>query len=160
MDRRKAQIFEGVLSVVINAVLFVVKLWAGIVTGSIAIVADAWHTLSDSLTSVLVIVSAHLSSKKADKEHPFGHGRWEQISSIFIAFVLGIIAFQFFMLSLERFQNRESVFFGTLAIVVIIISIGVKEFLAQYAFYLARKKRRLLNLCPIWWFRAILKISE
>jgi cation diffusion facilitator family transporter len=154
MDRKKAQIVEGVLSVVVNAALFVIKIWVGIVTGSIAFIADAWHTLSDSLTSILVIVSANLSSKKPDKEHPFGHGRWEQISSIFIAFFLGIVGYQFFILSLERFQARESVYFGTLAIVVIIISIGVKEFLAQYAFYLGRKTNNIIIEADGWHHRS------
>ncbi|MCL2481595.1 MAG: cation diffusion facilitator family transporter, partial [Spirochaetaceae bacterium] len=95
MDKVKAQVTEGILSVVINAILFGVKFWVGIITGSIAIVADAWHTLSDSITSIFVVFAVKLSSKKADKEHPFGHGRWEHISPIFVAFVLAIIAYDF-----------------------------------------------------------------
>jgi divalent metal cation (Fe/Co/Zn/Cd) transporter len=47
--------------------------------------ADAWHTMSDSATSVFVVIAAKLAAKKPDKEHPFGHGRWELIASIFMA---------------------------------------------------------------------------
>ena len=154
MDRLKAQVVEGIVSVVVNAVLFAVKFWAGMVTGSIALVADAWHTLSDSLTSIFVVFSAKLSSQKADKEHPFGHGRWEQISSLFIAFVLGIIAYDFLKNSIIKFNNRESVIFGTLAIVVTLVSIIIKELLAQYAFYLGRKTDNVILSAEGWHHRS------
>jgi len=139
VNREKAQIFEGALSVVVNAILFAIKFWVGIVTGSVALMADAWHTLSDSLTSIFVVVAAKLASKKADKEHPFGHGRWELIASLLIAFILGMIGYEFFTDSIDRFQNRESVVYGTLALIVTAASIVIKELLAQYAFYLGRK---------------------
>lgn len=101
--------------------------------------ADAWHTLSDSLSSIIVIGAIKLSSKKPDNEHPFGHGRWEQIAALFIAFLLAIIAFDFLNDSIIQFKNHEYVEFGTIAIVVTIISIIAKEALAQYAFYIGRK---------------------
>ena len=140
MDKIKGGYIEGFVSIIINAALFALKIWAGIVSGSIALVADAWHTLSDSISSVVVVIAAGLSSKKADKEHPFGHGRWEQIASIFIAFILGIIAYDFLKNSIIKFQGRdETAHFGMLAIVVTAISIAAKEALAQYAFYIAGK---------------------
>jgi len=139
MDKNKAGYTEGVVSIIINSVLFILKYWAGVVTGSIALTADAWHTLSDSLSSIVVVVGVKLSSKKPDKEHPFGHGRWEQISALLIAFILGLIAYDFVQSSILQLINRESTTFGTLAIVVTIISIVAKEALAQYAFYIAKK---------------------
>jgi cation diffusion facilitator family transporter len=140
LDKIKGGYIEGFVSIIVNLALFAGKMWAGVVSGSIALVADAWHTLSDSISSVVVVVAAGLSSKKADKEHPFGHGRWEQIASIFIAFILGIIAFEFLKNSIIKFQSRdETAHFGILAIVVTAISVVVKEALAQYAFYIARK---------------------
>jgi cation diffusion facilitator family transporter len=129
-------------------------MWAGIVTGSIALTADAWHTLSDSISSVVVICAVKLSSRKADKEHPFGHGRWEQISAIFIAFILGIIAFDFMKNSVIQFQNRQTVQFGTLAIAVTAASIAVKELLAQYAFFIARKTGNLSVKADGWHHRS------
>ena len=84
MDKKKASYIEGTVSIIVNIGLFCIKYWAGIVSGSVALIADAWHTLSDSVSSVIVIVGAKLSSRKPDKEHPFGHGRWEYIASIFI----------------------------------------------------------------------------
>lgn len=139
MDKARAGYIEGIVSVLANIALFVIKFWAGIVTGSIALTADAWHTLSDSLSSIIVIGAIKLSSKKPDNEHPFGHGRWEQIAALFIAFLLAIIAFDFLNDSIIQFKNHEYVEFGTIAIVVTIISIIAKEALAQYAFYIGRK---------------------
>lgn len=139
MNKSKAAYTEGIVSIIFNSALFFLKYWAGIVSGSIALVADAWHTLSDSVSSIVVIAGTKLASRKADKEHPFGHGRWENIASIFIGFLLALIAYDFLKDSIARFKDKESANFGTVAIVVTIISILVKEGLAQYAFRLGKK---------------------
>lgn len=139
MDRKKASYQEGTVSIFLNIGLFLIKYWAGILSGSVALIADAWHTLSDSISSIIVIAGAKLSSKGPDKQHPFGHGRWEYIASIFIGILLGIIAFDLIKESIIQFKIRESASFGTIAVVVTIISIGLKEALSQYAFFLGRK---------------------
>jgi len=139
VDKQKSGYVEGTVSIIVNTVLFVFKMWAGIITGSIALAADAWHTLSDSLSSIVVVIAAKLASKKADKEHPFGHGRWEQIASIFIAVILAVIAFGFLENSIKSFFNKNTVEYGMIAIIITAISIVVKELLAQYAFYIGRK---------------------
>lgn len=139
MDRTKAGYVAGTVSIILNIVLFILKIWASIITGSIALAADAWHTLSDSASSVVVIIAAKFASKEADKEHPFGHGRWEQIASIFIAVFLAIIAFGFLENSIKQFIERDTAEYGTIAIVVTAVSIVVKELLAQFSFFIARK---------------------
>ena len=156
MDKIKAQITEGIVSVVVNALLFIVKFIIGFLSNSIALMADAWHTMSDSLTSIYVIFSSKLSERAADKEHPFGHGRWEQISSIFIAFVLGIIAFNFLKDSIDCFfgEGVSDAKFGTAAIVITVISILIKESLAQYSFYLARKTDNVILIAEGWHHRS------
>ncbi len=122
-----------------NVVLFVLKYWAGIVSGSIALITDAWHTLSDSITSIAVMVGFKLSKKPADQEHPFGHGRIELISSVFIGIFLAFIGVSFFSKSIEKLVDQQSANFGTLAIVVTIISIVGKEGIAQYALWASKK---------------------
>lgn len=139
MDRKKASYIEGTVAIVGNIVLFALKYWAGIVSGSLALMADAWHTLSDSISSVVVILGAKFASKEPDKDHPFGHGRWELVSSIIISMLLVVIAIGFFRESISHLRIRASADFGTLAIVVTVLSIIVKEGMAQYAFYLGRK---------------------
>lgn len=153
MDRNRLAYQEGIVSIFINLILFVLKYWAGIVSGSLALIADAWHTLSDSISSIIVIAGVKLASRKADTEHPFGHGRWEQIASIFIGFLLGIIAFDFLKESILKFTAHESARFGTLAIVVTITSILLKEALAQYAFYIARKTKNISVKADGWHHR-------
>jgi cation diffusion facilitator family transporter len=139
MNKTKAGYIEGAASIIINTVLFAIKMWASIISGSIALAADAWHTLSDSLSSVVVIIAAKLASKEADEKHPFGHGRWEQIASLFIAVILVIIAFGFVENSIRHFLARDIVEYGKIAIIVTAVSIIVKELLAQYAFFIGRK---------------------
>jgi len=154
MDRSKAGYQAGSVSIIINTLLFILKYWAGIVTGSIALMADAWHTLSDSLSSVVVVIAVKLSSRKPDKKHPFGHGRWEQIAAIFIAFILGLIAYDFLSSSIERLNIHQNVVFGKLAIIVTIVSVIVKEALAQYSFYIARKTNNLSIKADGWHHRS------
>ena len=153
MKRQRAGYIEGIVSIIVNTILFCFKLWAGIVSHSVALVADAWHTLSDSASSVIVIAGTKLSAKKADKEHPFGHGRWEHIAAIFIGVLLAIIAWYFIKDSYENFKARESADFGLLAIIVTILSILTKEGLAQYAFYLSRKTHNVSVKADAWHHR-------
>jgi cation diffusion facilitator family transporter len=130
---------EGWISIGVNTLLFALKYWAGIVSGSVAIIADAWHTLSDSLSSVFLLVGAKISSKPPDKEHPYGHGRAELIASILIAAFLGFVAYEFIADSIGRLSKNTEAKFGTVAIVVTIVSVLFKEALAQYAFWAGRK---------------------
>lgn len=129
---------EGIVSVFLNLFLFVLKYYAGVVSFSVALVADAWHTLSDSLTSVMVILGIKLSSRKPDREHPFGHGRWEQISALIIAMMLVWVGIGFIRDAIAKLQYREMADFGWLAYVATIVSIIVKEGLAQYAYHISR----------------------
>jgi len=137
--RAKLAVREGWISIISNTLLFIVKYWAGIVSGSIAIIADAWHTLSDSISSVILLIGIKIANKPADKEHPFGHGRAEAITTIVIGLILVFIAFTFFIESIGKLSDRKSAEYGTIALVVTIISIVVKEALAQYAYFIARK---------------------
>ena len=130
---------EGLVSVILNLLLFVLKYYAGIASASLALIADAWHTLSDSLTSLVVILGIKLSSKKPDKEHPFGHGRWEQISALIIAILLALVGVEFMKDAIAKLRGHEAADFGWLAYLATVASIVLKEGLARYAFYSARK---------------------
>nr|WP_306449921.1 cation diffusion facilitator family transporter [Odoribacter splanchnicus] len=130
---------EGLVSIILNLLLFVLKYYAGIASASLALIADAWHTLSDSLTSLVVILGIKLSSKKPDKEHPFGHGRWEQISALIIAILLALVGVEFMKDAIAKLRGHEAADFGWLAYLATVASIVLKEGLARYAFYIARK---------------------
>jgi len=129
---------EGWISGIANIILFALKLWAGIVSGSIALVADAWHTLTDTISSILIIVGLKLASRPADKEHPFGHGRIEIIVSLVIGILLVLVGFHFIRGSIEKLRNTESADFGLIAIIITAVSLVVKEGLARYAIKIAK----------------------
>lgn len=130
---------EGWFSIVINIILAIIKYWAGIISGSVALIADAWHTLTDSLSSIIILIGAKLSAKPPDKKHPFGHGRFEFISTFLVAIMLFLVAFSFARESIIKFTDQQEAEYGLIAIIVTIVSILGKEVLAQYAFYCGRK---------------------
>ena len=138
-DHAKIATRAGWISILVNIVLFGLKYWAGIASGSVAIIADAWHTLSDSISSVILIVGVWISSRPADKEHPFGHGRAELLSAIIIGAILTVVAVEFGIESIRRLIDRETASYGTLAIVITAISILAKEGLARYSLIIGKK---------------------
>ena len=141
VESKKLAYVEGIGSIVINTVLFGLKYWIGIMTGSIAIIADAWHTLSDSLTSIVVILGAKVSSKPADKNHPFGHGRAESVASIIIGVLLFIVGSNFFFDAIQRLRSKEAAIFSTSSIIIFIISVITKEAMAQFSFWAYNKTK-------------------
>jgi cation diffusion facilitator family transporter len=130
---------EGWASVILNTSLFFVKYWAGTVFGSVAMVADAWHTLSDTLTSIVVIVGFFIASRPADKGHPFGHGRAEPIGAVIIAVLLAVVGANFIRESVNRLQNYQAATFGLQAVIVFLVSVVLKEILAQFSYWAGRK---------------------
>lgn len=144
---------EGWLSITGNTILFVLKYWVGVVTGSIALIADAWHTLTDSFSSIIVIVSARISRKPADDTHPFGHGRADLVSAVIIGVLLAMIGFQFILKSIVALQTQSGVVFGKQAIIVTIISIFVKEGMAQYAFWAGKHSSSSILKADGWHHR-------
>jgi cation diffusion facilitator family transporter len=130
---------EGWISVGVNTLLFGVKYWFGQASSSVSMTADAWHTLSDTLTSVVVIVGFFIMARPADREHPFGHARAESISAIVIGVLLAVVGGSFFLDSVRRLVNFQAATFSAAAIAVFAGSIVVKEALAQFAFWVGRK---------------------
>lgn len=145
---------EGWLSILGNGVLFVLKFWVGLITGSVALTADAWHTLTDSISSVLVVISALFSRKPADDQHPFGHGRVDLICSVMIGVMLAMIGLEFAIKAVDQLQSGTSVSYGWLAIAVTIGSIVVKEALAQFAFWASRRTANPMLRADGWHHRS------
>lgn len=154
INRERIGYLEGIVSIITNLVLFAIKYWAGIVTGSIALIADAWHTLSDSISSLVLIAGIKISVRKPTKKHPFGFGRVEQIAAIFIAFILGIVAYEIIRESVERYFNNVSANYGTIAIIVTILSVIIKEALAQFSFWAYRKTNYITLRADGWHHRS------
>lgn len=145
---------EGRFSLLANLLLFALKLWAGIISASAAMIADAWHTLSDSLSSLIILVAARVSSKKADKEHPFGHGRAELIAALIVGMLLAFIAFEFLLEGIRRLTDHQEAHYGYIAIAVTAFSLIVKEGLARYAMYTYKKSNYLSLKADAWHHRS------
>ena len=92
---------SSTVGICVNLLLSAIKLFAGIFSGSMAIIADALNNLSDSGTSVMTMVSFKISSKPADKDHPFGHARMEYITSMILSFIIMLVGFELFISSGE-----------------------------------------------------------
>jgi cation diffusion facilitator family transporter len=146
----KYAISEGRLSLFGNILLFGLKLWAGIISASAAMIADAWHTLSDSISSLIIIIGARVSRKAPDSEHPFGHGRSELIASLLVGFLLAFISIDFFMEGVDRLINQTSANYGTIAILVTAFSAISKEAMARYALW-GYKRTGFLSLKADAW---------
>lgn len=146
-------LIEGWVSISGNIVLFGLKLWVGLITGSVALTADAYHTLTDSISSAIVIFSGWLSRKPADEKHPFGHGRSDLISSVIIGVMLALIGFEFLFKSVEQIKSGVGVDYGKAAIIVTVVSILVKELMAQFAFWACRKSDNAILKADGWHHR-------
>ncbi len=141
------------MSISANIVLFGLKLWVGLITGSVALTADAYHTLTDSVSSAIVIFSGWLSRKPADEKHPFGHGRSDLVSSVIIGVLLALIGVEFLVKSVEQIRSGVGVDYGVAAIVVTVLSILVKELMAQFAFWAGRRSNNPILRADGWHHR-------
>ena len=128
------------LSIVSNAVIIILKLIAGIISGSISIISEAIHSLSDFLASVLTFFAVMKSSEPADSEHPFGHGRYEDMSGFIEG---GLIVFAAFYIIYEA---SKKIFFSTpletettLGIIVMGIAVVANFLVSSYLFYVGKK---------------------
>lgn len=139
VEKRKLASKAGTVSIIVNIFLFAIKYWAGIISGSVALVADAWHTLSDSMTSLIVVVAGKFSNKPADHDHPYGHGRIELVAAIVIGLFLAVVGYSFIEESINKIISKEPAHYGIIAIVVTIISILVKEWLARFSFKIGKR---------------------
>ncbi|MEA1875468.1 MAG: cation diffusion facilitator family transporter [Bacteroidota bacterium] len=128
----------GWISIIGNVILFVLKYIAGILSGSVALIADAWHTLTDSLSSIILIIGIRVARKPPDEEHPFGHGRAEWISSLLIGVFMLAVGLSFMQESIGRLKNHQDFEYGLMAWIATIVSILVKEGMAQLSFRGAR----------------------
>ena len=92
--RKNYGTLSSVVGIIVNIILSCIKILAGVLSGSIAIIADALNNLCDSGTSVITLISFKLSSKPADKEHPYGHARIEYIASMIVSFIIMLVGFE------------------------------------------------------------------
>lgn len=136
--RERYSVLSGALGILCNALLFIVKIVIGVVMNSIAILSDAFNNLSDMGSSLISIISAKLSNKRSDKQHPFGHGRLEYIASFAISFIIMIVGFELGRSSIEKIISPEPVNFSLPSVVILAVSVLVKVWMYFYNRYIGR----------------------
>jgi len=156
-DRTLAAYLEGWLSIALNIVLFGVKLLLGLAIGSLAVVSDAFHSLSDVLTSAVVVIGFKLASSPPDAKHPFGHGRFETIASIVVSMLLVLTGLRLLYssaVSLIRPSSVHEVQSGIGAVAVMLGSAAAKEWLALFSIDVGRRIRSEALTADGWHHRS------
>lgn len=131
--RKTCGTIASIAGIAINLLLFAGKFITGTLAGSISITADAVNNLSDAASSVISFVSFRISAKPADRDHPFGHERFEYVASLIVSFIILIIGFELFTDSLDKIIHPAETEFSLLAVCVLVVSICFK--LILYFFY-------------------------
>ncbi len=134
--RARYGLLEGWISIVGNLILFMIKIVTGIQIHSAALIADAVHTLADSVTSVVVIIGFTMAKKPSDKQHPFGHGQMEPVITLVVSVLLFVAGFELFQHSIDRFLHPTHYHASRFVILLISGTIVIKELMARFSFAL------------------------
>ena len=147
----------SVVTIIGNTILSVIKLFAGIIAHSNAMVSDAVHSASDVFSTIVVIIGIRLAAKQSDKEHPYGHERLECVAAIILAMVLFITGLGIGMEALKNIFTGDYVSLqipGILALIVAVVSILSKEGMYWYTRYYAKKIDSSALMADAWHHRS------
>lgn len=122
----------SILSIICNAFMVVFKLLFGYLTHSIAIQADGLNNLSDMGSNIATLFGFKMASKHPDSDHPYGHGRYEYITGLVIAFLILLVAFSSLKESVMKIIHPEAIYFQITAVIVLIVSIIMKLWMASF----------------------------
>ena len=125
-------VFAGIVGIFSNLILFGIKLLAGILSGSVAVIADAINNLSDFLTSVITIIGFKISGRPADKEHPFGHQRLEHITALIVACVITFIGIETGRSAIDKIIEGGLTDFTIITLIILGASILIKFWLCFF----------------------------
>ena len=130
--RKAYGILCGAVGIFLNLCLFTGKFFAGFISNSIAITADAMNNLSDAGSSFITLIGFQMAGQKPDIHHPFGHGRIEYISGFLVSIAIIFMGFELVKTSIEKIIHPETIHFDPLVTGILIISICVKMYMAFY----------------------------
>ena len=135
----------SVTGIVVNLLLAAIKYFAGMISGSISVTADAINNLSDAGSSIVSLAGVKLSAKPADKGHPYGHGRLEYISALAVAVLVFLMGFELLKSSIDKILNPVPVKFNWVALIILVVSIFAKLWLGMFNKKLGKK----INSAPM-----------
>ena len=129
----------GFTGIACNILLFLLKLLAGVLSGSVSIMADAFNNLSDTGSSVVTMLGLKLAGRPADREHPFGHGRMEYMSGFIVSLLITLVGVELLKSSVQKIAAPEDLKVSTVTVLVLLISIGLKIWMCLFNRSLGKK---------------------
>ena len=138
-------LLASIIGIILNVLLFVVKIIVALISGSVSIISDAFNNLSDASSSIITLVGFKMSSKPADKEHPFGHQRIEYICAFIISFIILFIGVELGISSLKKIFNPSEFLFSYVMVLILIFTILIKLWMGIF-YYKTSKKIKSLSL--------------
>ena len=159
MEDREKQIRNvTICGAVVNIVLTVAKLLAGIFGRSAAMVADGVHSLSDLLSDLVVLVFTHISSKDKDRRHSFGHGKFETMATLIVSMILTVVAYKLMSSGVESIIDIATGETlpepGYIALIAAVISIIAKEILYQWTAKVGKRTNSTVVIANAWHHRS------
>ena len=137
--RRAYGVLCGAVGILLNILLFAGKFIAGSLAKSVAVTADAFNNLADAGSSVITMIGFKLAGQKPDKEHPFGHGRFEYIAGLLVSAAIILMGVELLKTSVEKIIAPQAVEFSVLTAVILVFSVAVKIYMAVYNGSLGKK---------------------
>ena len=131
-NRRALGVLCSSVGIFLNILLFAIKYFAGVISSSIAITADAFNNLSDAGSSFISLIGFKFAGMKPDTKHPFGHGRIEYLSGLGISIAIIVVAIELFTSSIDKIFNPQAVDTSAVAMAILIASICVKLYMFFY----------------------------
>ncbi|WP_164216665.1 cation diffusion facilitator family transporter [Virgibacillus sp. YIM 98842] len=153
-DRFQKAQFASILGIVVNLILAVIKGIGGILGNSRALLADAVHSASDVLSSIAVLVGIRAAQKPPDSEHPYGHGKAENIATLIVAILLAVVGLEILMDAISVIWSETESNTSMLALYIVLFSILVKESLFQYKNRLGNKINSPAIIADAWHHRS------
>lgn len=137
--RERYGILGSFVGIICNIILFVAKFTIGTIANSIAIISDGFNNLSDCATCVITMFGYKMSAKPADKDHPFGHGRMEYLTSLALSVIIMIVGVELIKSSIGKLIHPDDVTFSVVALVVLLMSILTKLWMFAFNNKLGKK---------------------
>lgn len=130
--RRKYGVLCGGTGIFLNVMLFLGKLFAGMVSGSVAVTADAFNNLSDAGSSIISMIGFKLAGQKPDSYHPFGHGRMEYVAGLIVSMLIILMGVELLKSGVGKIIHPEEVSISTVSVIILLASIAVKLYMYAY----------------------------
>ncbi len=118
--------FSGIVGVACNLIVVAMKLSVGILTGAFSVIADAFNNLMDAASAVVTLIGFKLAEKPADKDHPYGHARYEYLSGLAVAALIILVGFELLKTSFDKILHPEQIAYTIPLYVVLVLSVGIK----------------------------------